>query len=64
MIGAQMAIPNQGKRSLKYQAMRVDSLTGAQVPSIPAGTNGFHRLNMSEPAMRRSSCHPPNSNRP
>src|SRR6478752_4307543 len=59
MIGAQIAMPSHGKWSLKYHAMRVGSFTGAQVPSTPDGISGFQRLNMSEPAMRRSSPQPP-----
>ena len=39
-----------GKLSLKYQAIACRSpCTGAQVPSMPAGTSGFQRLNISEP---------------
>ncbi len=65
MIGAQMAMPSQGKLLLKYQASLTMfpaasfSSTGAQVPSTPGGISGFHRLNMSEPQSWRSSCQPP-----
>src|SRR6516225_9142457 len=64
MIGAQIAMPSHGKWSLKYQAISVGVLTGAHVAFIPAGMSGFHRLNMSEPQMRRSSLQPPSSFRP
>src|SRR5512145_2983851 len=58
ITGAQMAIPSQGNWVLKYQAIRVGSFTGAQLPSMPAGIRGFQRLNMSEPQIRRSSLQP------
>ena len=63
-IGAQNNMPNQGKWSLKYHAMRPLSWTGAQVPSMPAGTNGFQRLNMSEPQAACSFPQPPSSMSP
>src|SRR6266571_9134189 len=55
MIGAQKSMPSQGKYPLKYHASfttcpaELVSRTGAHVPCTPAGINGFHRLNMSEP---------------
>lgn len=58
MIGAQKSIPSQGKLPLKYHAIRPVSRTGAQVLSIPTGTSGFHRLNISEPAISRSELQP------
>src|ERR1035437_1090315 len=65
MTGAQMAMPNQGKWLLKYQAILTTSpleffsITGDQVLLTPAGMSGFQRLNMSEPQMWRSSPQPP-----
>ncbi len=60
-IGAQNNMPSQGKLSLKYQAIRPVSFTGAQVASMPAGTSGFQRLNMFEPQTVRNSSQPPSS---
>src|SRR5450756_1770303 len=67
MTGAQMAMPSQGKLLLKYQACfgswpataEVVSKIGDQVDWTPAGTMGFHKLNMSEPQIRFSSPQPP-----
>ena len=70
MIGAQMAMPSQGKLVVEIPGLLDDlaggvvSSTGAQVPSTPAGISGFQRLNMSEPQMRRSSPQPPSLCRP
>ncbi len=64
MIGAQKSIPSHGKFVLKYQAIRPGSLTGAQVPSTPAGISGFHRLKYSGSSAARSPLHPPSSDSP
>jgi hypothetical protein len=63
-IGAQNSIPTHGKSPLKYQAIRPGSITGAQVPSIPVGTRGFQRLNMSEGRAARKALQPPSLARP
>ena len=49
---------------MKYQAIRVGSMTGSQVPSMPAGTSGFHRLNISEPQTTRNWSQPPSARKP
>src|SRR5678815_852675 len=49
IMGAQSNMPGQGYLSLKYQASLATSFTGAHVPSTPAGTIGFHKLNISGP---------------
>ena len=40
------------------------SMTGAHVPSTPGGTSGFHRLNMSDGRIARSSPQPPSRFKP
>src|SRR4030095_11680128 len=60
IIGAQSNMPGQGYLSLKYQAWRPASFTGAHVPSTPSGTTGFHKLNISLPQISFSFSHPPN----
>ena len=44
--------------------MRPASLTGAHVPSTPAGTIGFHRLNISGSSDARRALQPPSAARP
>ncbi len=70
MTGAQIAMPSHGKFWLKYHASLTTrpasflTSVGAQVASTPAGTMGFHRLNMSEPQISRRRLQPPNSCKP
>ena len=44
--------------------MRPASFTGAQVPSTPAGSSGFHMLNIVGSRAARSWSHPPRARRP
>ena len=64
MIGAQRSIPGHGKLPLKYQAIRFGSSTGAQVPSIPSGMIGFHRLKRSGSRAARNPPQPPSADSP
>ena len=63
-IGEHSSIPGHGYSWLKYQAMRPASFTGAHVPSTPAGSSGFHMLNIAGSRAARSSPHPPRARSP
>ena len=44
--------------------LKPETSTGAQVPSTPSGTSGFHRSNRSEPEISYSLSQPPSACRP
>ena len=59
MMGAQRSMPGHGKLPLKYHAIRSGSSTGAQVPAMPSGMIGFHRLKRSGSSAALSPPQPP-----
>ena len=58
------AAPSAEAEQIVYTALLDLARTGAQVPSTPSGPSGFHRSNISEPAIARSCPQPPSASSP